>query len=130
MKELTEFLDKHKVEYKVENAVKNGRVICDIVYVDLSNRGITELPKDIGKLDCKLLFLDSNNITELPPTIGDIRCRWLRLHDNPIPKHQIKYLDRIENLKNVSTDYSEDLEENKQLCIVNSRKDKIKSILE
>jgi Leucine-rich repeat (LRR) protein len=124
MKELLEFLDKHKVDYRVEN----DKVICVCVYLD--NKGISTLPENIGLLDCFRLDLDNNQITELPKSFGDIKCNKLWLHNNDIEKHMIKYLDRIENLERVFTDYSNDLESVKQLCRINSRKDKIKSLLD
>jgi Leucine-rich repeat (LRR) protein len=124
MGELLEFLDKYNVKYKVENGkVRSG-------YINLSYKGITELPKDFGKLVCDWLYLNHNHISELPKSIGDIHCKRINLHENPIPKNKIKYLERIENLELVWTDYSDDLSCVKQLCRVNTRQDKIKSLLD
>jgi hypothetical protein len=120
---LIEFLDKHKIGYRLEN----GKVICGGVY--LSNKRISTLPKDIGSLECNILYLANNNIKELPISIGDIHCRGIYLQNNDIPQNSLKYLERIENLKNVSTDYGNDLVWIKQLCVINSRQDKIKSLL-
>jgi Leucine-rich repeat (LRR) protein len=125
MKELNilEFLDKYKVEY----GVKNDKVICNIL--NLSNRGITSLPKDIGRLECDVLDLAYNEIKELPISFGDMRCKGIQLRHNNIDKHNIKYFDLIENLIYVYTDYGDDLLEHKQLCRINSRKAKILSVL-
>jgi hypothetical protein len=118
---LLKFLDKYNINYDVEN----DKVICKDVY--LSNKCITELPKDFGKLECDILFL-YNNLTELPKSIGDIKCKEIYLHNNYIPQNKIKYLERIENLELVWIDYSDDLLEVKQLCRINTRKEKINSL--
>jgi Leucine-rich repeat (LRR) protein len=126
MKELLEFLDKYLIEYKVEN----GKVICEGECLDLSYKEISTLPKDIGLLECYRLYLDNNLITELPKSFGDMICYRLDLSNNNIPKHNIKYLDRIENLYFVWTDYGYGLLDVKQLCRINTRKDKISSVLD
>jgi Leucine-rich repeat (LRR) protein len=128
MEELLEFLDKYGVDYEIENEIENGKVICR--FLDLSYKGIKELPENIGSLECEVLYLYSNNLKELPKSIGDIICKEIHLHDNDIPKNKIKYLDLIENLEYAFTDYSNDLSEIKQLCNINSRKEKIKSLLD
>jgi Leucine-rich repeat (LRR) protein len=124
MKELLEFLDKYSIDYKIEN----GKVICEYIWLLLSNKGISTLPENIGLLECYMLDLSNNNLTELPKSIGDLKCNNIHLRNNNIEKHNIKYLDRIENLKYVWTDYSWEILEVKQLCRINSRKDKIKSL--
>ena len=145
MKELTDFLDKYEIKYKIENEL----VIADDIYLydkgitelpksigslkceilNLSQNNITELPKSIGNLKCKELYLHQNEITELPKSIGNLKCEYLYLSYNNIPKHNIKYLDRIKGLKSIYTDSSNNLEETFKLCQINTRKDKIKSII-
>ena len=46
----------------------------DLLELDISDKGITELPKEIGKLsNLKILLLDNNNIKEFPNELYQLR---------------------------------------------------------
>ncbi len=76
IKELTDFLDKYGVKYRVVG----DRVESDIVL--LSHKAITQLPDSIGKLKCKYLSLINNNLTSLPDSFCEITCEDLSLSNN------------------------------------------------
>lgn len=76
IKELTNFLDKFDVEYKVVG----NRVEAD--KVDLAFESITHLPESIGNLKCKELYLESNDLTSLPDSFGKLKCEKLHLYNN------------------------------------------------
>ena len=53
---------------------RNRKKLKDLFKLDISNKGIAELPKDIGKLsNLRILFLDNNNIKELPDEIYQLK---------------------------------------------------------
>jgi Leucine-rich repeat (LRR) protein len=54
--------------------------------LDLSDRGITELPPEIGRLyNLKVLYLDGNQLTALPPNIGNLaKLQTLDLRHNQL----------------------------------------------
>jgi len=53
---------------------RNREKLKDLFKLDISNKGIAELPKDIGKLsNLRILFLDNNNIKELPDEIYQLK---------------------------------------------------------
>ena len=101
---------------------------CKVLH--LQNNEISELPKSIGDLKCNFLNLFNNNIKELPKSIGNLKCNHLFLNNNKIDKNGIKYLDHIKGLKYCSTDYSHNLDVIFKLCKINSRKEKVKSLLD
>ena len=78
IKELTDFLDKYHVNYKI---VEN-RVEADTV--DLVNKSISKLPESIGNLTCDVLYLQYNQLTSLPASIVNLKCDYLYLYNNPL----------------------------------------------
>src|SRR5260370_4797665 len=53
-------------------------------FLDLSDRGIAELPNQIGKLvDLQIILLDNNRLTSLPESMCQLlNLQWLSLGDN------------------------------------------------
>lgn len=100
IKELTDFLDKYHVNYKiVENRVEAATVklanksisklpdsfwnlICNDL--SLSYNQLTSLPYGFGDLKCERLFLSNNNITQLPESFGNLQCEYLYLDNNSL----------------------------------------------
>lgn len=76
VKELTDFLDKYGVDYKVVG----DSVVAE--EVDLANREITQLPNSIGNLNCKCIDLRNNKITSLPSSFGNLKREYLYLDNN------------------------------------------------
>jgi Leucine-rich repeat (LRR) protein len=76
IKELTDFLDKYGVDYKVVG----DSVVAE--EVDLANREITQLPNSIGNLNCKCIDLRNNKITSLPSSFGNLKREYLYLDNN------------------------------------------------
>lgn len=113
IKELTDFLDKYGVEYKVVG----NRVEADTV--DLAFRGITQLPDSIGNLKCNRfdvsfnqltsltdsicslqcdhLYLHDNNITQLPESFWNPKCKYLDLYNNPLTSESQHLLDKLKS---------------------------------
>jgi hypothetical protein len=100
LKELTNFLDKCHVNYKiVENRVQAdavklanksisklpdsfGNLMCNDL--SLSYNILTSLPDSFGNLICKRLFFSDNKLTQLPVNIGNLQCKYLYLHNNSL----------------------------------------------
>ena len=87
IKELTDFLDKYDVEYKI---VEDRIVVYHTVFFEyrvvaeeviLCFNDITQLPESIGYLTCDHLYLNDNKLTSLPDSIVNLQCKskslWL-----------------------------------------------------
>ena len=77
---LEQFLDHYGVEYTIQG----NRVVTNERRIRLENKGITELPNDIGRLVCIVLDLSGNKITHLPDSIFMVKCELLWLSWNQI----------------------------------------------
>lgn len=68
------------------NAIDKIRHIPEsVVFLDLSDNAITEIPEILKSLkNLKILYLYNNLIKEIPDWFGDLKLRNLDLRENPI----------------------------------------------
>ncbi len=72
-------MDNIKLVFTIEDTIKT-----DETELNLSGKGLTALPPEIGQLtSLELLNLSDNNLTGLPPEIGQLTSlKWLYLGNN------------------------------------------------
>jgi internalin A len=75
-------MDKQELLRLIDQADDEGWIL-----LDLSNRGLTELPPEIGKLaSLKVLYLENNQLTSFPHEVGTLMKYY------PIDVYDVKKL--------------------------------------
>ena len=102
--------DSSNIFYLLEQSEEYGdfNLFPRITYLDLSNKGLTEIPESIGKLEkLERLHLNDNKLSSLPESIGNL----VRLYELTLNNNQLSSLP--ESIGNLTSLYDLKLRNNR-----------------